>query len=153
MGNPRIKEVIVHRMDGSGEILSSEKTSEVFRDTLSISFVLLNMTYCMPYLLKMEHKGEFEMLTLISSYTNKFNNYVYLSPDLKRDLAVMLGFKDSRSVNKRLRHLESINAICNVAENKYLISPDIFVFGGSKNYEIAKRDFDKNIKPILNTEF
>ncbi len=153
MGNPKIKEVTVHQMNSNGEILATEKTREVFRDAMAINFLLLNMSYCMPYLLKMEHRGEFELLTLISSYTNKFNNFVYISPDLKKDLAVMLGFKDARAVNKRLNHLESINAICKVSENKFLISPDIFVFGGSKNYEIDKRDFDKNIKPILNTEF
>lgn len=153
MGNPRVKEVTVHQMDGNGEILATEKTREVFRDTVSINFILLNMTYCMPYILAMKHQGELELLILISSYTNKFNNFIYVSPELKADLASMLGFKDTRAINKRLAHLESINAICKVAPNKYLISPDLFVFGGSKNYEIAKRDFDKNIKPILNKEF
>lgn len=136
------KEIITQQVDANGEIISTEKVKEIFRDPTAINFILINITYGLPYIIKMIG-NELAILVLMAYHINKHNNCLYLSSELKNDIGEFLGILDARTMNKRIKHLESVEALCAVGYGKYIINPDVIIIGSSKNYEVHKQLFDE----------
>lgn len=142
MAKAGTKEIITQQVDAAGVIISTEKVKEIFRDPMAMNYILINVTYGLPYIVKMIG-NEFAILVLMAYHINKHNNCLYLSTELKNDIGEFLGILDPRTMNKRIKHLEVVEALCAIGYGKYIINPDVIIIGGNKAYEGNKQLFDE----------
>jgi hypothetical protein len=133
-----VKTSTVEKVDKNGEIVSVENKTEVIKEGKNLSFMLLNMSSGMKFIPQLDGI-KLHIFLILAYQSNKYDNTVNISLPLIDEIARILSTKEKvvarRRIQSTIKQMERDMTIAKIYSCKYILSPDIVLFGGSKNYE------------------